>query len=171
MKHSTIAQKPTTDETINNTSLLQFANKLHILMYWKNCKLISKVLLYSMPVSWKIFLIHTCNQSESYALLRETATWGYALMVGSELRVPFTWSSGNVQGKQNYIRVSKYGAKHTHYIYKYFNICNKNKREINMSNILTVISLAQGLASSRILAATEKHSSREFLNIIILLEQ
>lgn len=40
-----------------------------------------------------------------------------------------------------------------------------------MSNILAVIFLAQGLASCRIHAATVRHSSMEFLNIIILLEQ
>lgn len=158
-------------EIINNTSLLQLANNLHILMYWEIYKLISEVLLYSMSVSWKIFLIRTYNQLESYALLRETAPWGYVLMAGIELCVSFTCSSDNMQGKQNYTWVSKYKAKHTHYIYKYLNACNKNKREVNMPNILTVISLAQGLASCRIHATTARHSSVEFLNIIILLEQ
>lgn len=66
---------------------------------------------------------------------------------------------------------AKYEGKHTHYIYKYLNTCNKNKREVYMSNILTVISLAQGLASCGISAATVRHSSMEFLNIIILLKQ
>lgn len=80
------------------------------------------------------------------SFLREAATWGYVLKVGTELCMSFMCSSDYVQSKQNYIWVSKYEAKHTHDIYKYLNTCNKNKRQVNMSTTLTVISLAQGLA-------------------------
>lgn len=168
MKHWTISQKPATD--MRSSTMLVYCHLPIIYTslctekttrwFQKYCciQCLEKYFWFILTISYKFMLFWEKQQHE-------------AMPLGLDLScVPFTCSSDNVQGKQNYIWISKYKAKHTHYIYKYLNTCNKNKREVNMSNILTVISLAQ-LASCRIRAATVKRSSMEFLNIIILLEQ
>lgn len=149
MKHWTISYKPLS-QIQDHLKILVSCNLPIIYTYlWteKNRSWFQKYCCIECCISKNISDLHLQSARKlCFAFLREAVTWGYVLKVGTELCMSFTCSSDYVQGKQNYIWVSKYEAKHTYYIYKYLNTCNKIKRQVNMSTTLTVMSLAQGLA-------------------------
>lgn len=149
MKHWTISYKPLSQIWDNLKILVSFNLPI---IYTSLCTEKIQADLKSIAVfndvSWKIFLIYTCSQLESYTLLFWEKQQHEAMSSTLELSCVCHLRAVQILCKVSRITYGFQNMKqrHTHYIYKYLNTCNKNKRQVKMSTTLTVISLAHGLA-------------------------